>query len=73
MTASGHRSDACSCSRPHQEILFSHAADAISVLVGENQEHLCEDHTGPHNGSVARIGTNPQKNWLEFVNASAFA
>jgi hypothetical protein len=32
----GHRSDACSYSRPNQEALFSHAADAISVLVGEN-------------------------------------
>jgi hypothetical protein len=59
--ASGHRSDACSYSRPNQEALFSHAVDAISVLVGENQEHLCEDHPGSHNGSVARIGTNPQK------------
>src|SRR5665647_78994 len=35
-TPSGHRSDACSYSRPNQEALFSHAADAISVLVGEN-------------------------------------
>jgi hypothetical protein len=31
----GARSDACSYS-PNQEALFSHAADAISVLVGEN-------------------------------------
>jgi hypothetical protein len=44
-----------------QEILSCHGADAISVLVGENQEHLCEDHTGSHNGSAAGIGTYPQK------------
>ena len=36
VTLSGHRSDACSYSRPNQDALFSHVADAISVLVGEN-------------------------------------
>jgi len=32
---------------PMREPLFSHAADAISVLVAENQEHLCEGHLVP--------------------------
>jgi hypothetical protein len=44
-----------------EEMLFSHVADAISVLVDENEEHLCENHTGSHNGSVANVGTIPQE------------
>jgi hypothetical protein len=36
LTPSENGPDACSCSRPDQETLSSHAADAISVLVGKN-------------------------------------
>jgi hypothetical protein len=49
-----------------------HAADAISVLDADNQEHRARDHPGSPYGSAARFGTNPQNNWDEFVNAAAF-
>ena len=48
--------------------LTGHAADAIPVLDGEN-ENTAWDHSGSHIGSVARGWLESAKAWREFLTA----